>query len=87
MSKFGPTIVSSVVVIGFITILILLILRPIEIETQILDILKILVGTLAAKFGDVVQYHIGSSLGSKDKDAVIGNMATNNSSTTTPPTP
>lgn len=75
MSKFGPLIISIIVVLGFVLILVLLVLRPITIEEHIVDVLKILVGTLAAKFGDVVQYHIGSSLGSKDKDAVLGTMA------------
>lgn len=74
-TKFAPTIISGIVVTGFIVILVLLVLRPVTIETQVLDVLKILVGTLAAKFGDVVQYHIGSSLGSKDKDTILGNMA------------
>ena len=71
MSSKGEVIVSSVVVIGFIAILVMLIVRPIALEEKVVSILQILVGTLAAKFGDVVQYHIGSSAGSKAKDAVI----------------
>lgn len=67
-ARIAPVVVSTLVVIGFITVLVLLIVRPIAISAEIGDLLKILTGTLAAKFGDVVQYHIGSSAGSKDKD-------------------
>lgn len=68
-------IVSTIVVVGFISILVLLILRPFSVEEKVVSILQVLVGTLAAKFGDVVQFHIGSSAGSKAKDATIAATA------------
>lgn len=71
--KPGPVIISCLVVIGFMGVLILLIIRPLQIDSQIGDILKILIGSLGAKFGDVVQYHIGSSAGSRNKDEIIAN--------------
>lgn len=66
--RLAPTIVSTIVVVGFIIVLVLLIVRPVALEANVADLLKILTGTLAAKFGDVVMYHIGSSSGSKEKD-------------------
>lgn len=69
--KVGPVIVSTLVISGFIIVLVLLIVKPIAIDATIADILKILVGSLSAKFGDVVQFHIGSSAGSRDKDSVL----------------
>ena len=75
-SKPGPIIISCLVIVGFVSVLVLLILKPITFDEKIADILKILVGTLAAKFGDVVQYHIGSSAGSRGKDDVLNTIAT-----------
>lgn len=74
--KPGPIVISALVVIGFMGVLVILILKPTQVDAQIGDILKILIGSLGAKFGDVVQYHIGSSAGSRNKDDVIAsNMA------------
>ncbi len=66
--RIAPIIISALVVLAFFCVLVLLIVRPIEIKAEIANILMILTGTLSAKFGDVVQYHIGSSSGSKEKD-------------------
>jgi hypothetical protein len=70
-TQFGRMIVSVIVVIGFVAIVGLLIVRPIDLDPEVLTILNILVGTLAAMFSVVVQYYMGSSSGSKDKDAII----------------
>lgn len=67
----GPAIVSAIVVAGFVTLIVLLVVSPIKLEEHVAQILNILTGTLAAKFGDVVQYHVGSSAGSKAKDDVL----------------
>lgn len=72
---YGPTVVSTVVTIGFVLVLAMLILRPVQLTADIADIVKILSGTLSTMFAAVVQYHIGSSLGSKSKDAIIAGMA------------
>lgn len=84
MGKPGPTIISCLVVTGFMGVLVLLILKPLQIDTQIGDILKILIGSLGAKFGDVVQYHIGSSAGSRDKDGMMHQLAANAVANSTP---
>lgn len=69
--KIAPIVVGSLVTTAFALILCLLILRPINLDAQIADILKIMIGTLGAKFGDVVQYFIGSSSGSKSKEDIL----------------
>ena len=69
--RIGPIIVSVLVVIGFISVLGLILFHPVNVTGEIADVFKILVGALSAKFGDVVQYNIGSSAGSKNKDDII----------------
>ena len=70
-NKTAQTLVSVIVVVGFVFVLAMLILRPVAITDATLQLLLVLTGTLAAKFGDVVQYHIGSSAGSRSKDDSI----------------
>jgi hypothetical protein len=67
----GPIIVSCLVVVGFIGTVTLLLVKPIALDDHATSILTLLIGSLANEFGHVVQFHIGSSSGSKDKDAVI----------------
>lgn len=69
--RLGTTIISIIVTAGFLGVLILLLVRPLSIAGDVGDLLKILTGILGAKFGDVVAYHINSTVGSKDKDATI----------------
>lgn len=69
--RLAPTIISTLVISGFVAVLVLLIVRPVAMDEKIADLLKILTGALSAKFGDVVQYHIGSSAGSKSKDDLL----------------
>ena len=71
MMRIGAALVSVLVIVGFITVITLLLLRPISVTGEVGDVLKILLGTLAAKFGDVVAFHINSSAGSKTKDDII----------------
>jgi len=74
--RYGQNIVCTIVVIGFVAVLVLFIMRPLTLSEQVLTLLNVMIGTLAAKFGDVVQYFIGSTSGSKDKDATIANAVT-----------
>lgn len=69
--KLGSSVISTLVIVGFVIVLVLLIAKPINISDQMASILNILIGTLSAKFGDVVQYHIGSSAGSREKNNMI----------------
>ena len=52
----------------------MLVWSPVMLDERVAQILNILTGTLAAKFGDVVQYHVGSSAGSKAKDDILKNV-------------
>lgn len=74
--RLAPMIVSILVVVGFVTVLVLLVIKPVQLEASALDILKIMVGTLSTMTGQVVQYHIGSSAGSKSKDDILAGQIT-----------
>jgi hypothetical protein len=69
----GSVIVSCVVTIGFIGVLFLWLYRPIAVPNS--EVLNVLVGTLAAGFGQVVNYWLGSSAGSKKKDETLAAVA------------
>lgn len=66
-------ILGGVVVVGIMIIVALLIY--VELPSGNRDVLFILVGTLAAKFSDVVSYFYGSSKGSSDKTTIITKQA------------
>lgn len=73
--KLNPAIISILVVVAFAGVLILLLVKPVTLTTEVGTILNVLTGTLAAKFGDVVSYHIGSSAGSVSKDNILHDLA------------
>lgn len=85
--KAGSTIVSALVVVGFVAVLVLMILKPVAMAAEIADALKILLGTLSAQFGAVVQYHLGSSAGSKSKDDIMRELVTKPAPAAAPPAP
>ena len=58
----GSVVISTLVTLGFIGILALWIVA--KVSTQQSEILSMLVGSLAAAFGQVVNYWLGSSAGS-----------------------
>jgi lysozyme family protein len=67
---WGAPVVSSIVTLGFFGILILLITRGMGAEDQpVVQIINITVGALAAGFATVVSFWLGSSQGSRAKDA------------------
>ena len=67
---WGAPVVSSIVTLGFFGILILLIIRGMsEADQQVAQIINITVGALAAGFATVVSFWLGSSQGSRAKDA------------------
>lgn len=74
--QIGQVLVSLIVVAGFVSVLLLLILRPINLTDNMFNLLLVLTGSLAAKFCDVVQYYIGSSAGSREKDQTLKAIAT-----------
>jgi hypothetical protein len=68
---WGAPIISVVVVAGFVILLGLWLFHPPTSDQTVLAVLNTLVGTLAAAFGAVVQYWLGSSAGSARKDALL----------------
>jgi hypothetical protein len=71
----GPVLVSAIVVLGFFIVLILwLVSKASEIPPS--EGLSIMLGAMSAGFTTVVSYWVGSSAGSKSKDATIEKMST-----------
>lgn len=68
-----PAIVTLLVTWGFFAVTGYLIKFAIPPENK--DILLILVGVIAAKFGDTVAFWINSSMGSHNKDKTITNIS------------
>lgn len=68
---WGAPVVSSIVVVGFVILLALWLFHPPSSDPALLAVLNIMVGTLASAFGAVVQYWLGSSAGSKEKDQTL----------------
>lgn len=66
---WGAPTVSIIVTIGFFGILTILIFFGMKEGTQVSQIINITVGALAAAFATVVSFWLGSSEGSRNKDA------------------
>ncbi len=69
---WGSPVVSAIVTLGFFGILLVLIFKSDVIpavNTNVAQIINISVGTLGAAFATVVNYWLGSSQGSRNKDA------------------
>jgi uncharacterized PurR-regulated membrane protein YhhQ (DUF165 family) len=69
----GPVIISVIVVTGFFAILVLwLVTKASSVPPS--EGLSIMLGAMASAFTTVVGYWMGSSAGSKNKDAAIAAM-------------
>ena len=66
---WGAPVVSIIVSLGFFGTLVLLITRGISASDQVAQIINITVGALAAGFATVISFWLGSSQGSRVKDA------------------
>ena len=77
---WGPATVSSLVVLGFFAVLILLVTLEAgpggaaRFDPQVASVINITVGSLGAAFAAVVNFWIGSSQSSRDKDAIVGRL-------------
>lgn len=70
---WGAPIVSTLVVVTFGLILILWLVRPPQVaDANALAVLNVLIGTQATAFIAVVNYWLGSSASSRQKDSVLG---------------
>jgi len=70
-----PDILAGIVVTGFFTILILMMLGLLTVSDQ--QALLILLGSLSAGFGAVLNFFFGSSRGSQNKDVIIASSTLN----------
>jgi putative chitinase len=66
---WGAPVVSFIVTLGFFGTLVLLITRGISAKEEVTQIINITVGALAAGFATVISFWLGSSQGSRAKDA------------------
>ncbi|MCR0985385.1 glycoside hydrolase family 108 protein [Roseomonas populi] len=77
---WGPATVSSLVVLGFFAVLILLVTLDAgpggaaRFDPQVASVINITVGSLGAAFAAVVNFWIGSSQSSREKDAIVGRL-------------
>lgn len=71
---FGAVVVSVLVTVAFMLALWFVVRQEIPLASR--EIAYILLGTLGAKFGDIVAYWVGSSSGSASKDAALRQVAT-----------
>jgi uncharacterized membrane protein YeaQ/YmgE (transglycosylase-associated protein family) len=69
-------ILSIIIVVSFVGLIFVWIFFPPKGDSSTYSMLNILIGFLGAAFGTVVQYHLGSSKGSDDKNDTIKQLAT-----------
>ncbi|WP_376095379.1 glycosyl hydrolase 108 family protein [Roseomonas sp. CCTCC AB2023176] len=68
---WGAPVVSVIVTVGFFVTLIVLATGTLAVGSPARELLNIVVGSLVAAFTAVVNFWIGSSQGSRNKDAVV----------------
>ena len=61
----SANVVSIIVVLGFVLVIPLLLWHPVDLPASITTLLQVLFGVLSSRFGTVVDYHLGSSAGSR----------------------
>ena len=70
--RHAPIVVSILVVAGFLAVVFIWLVRPLQSQSEgVLTVVNILVGSLGTAFSQTVQYWLGSSAGSKNKDEII----------------
>jgi Kef-type K+ transport system membrane component KefB len=75
LNDWGRVLVSVIVVAGFIMILVLVLTTKLQGNASS-EVMLVMLGALAAGFGQVVSYWVGSSASSSAKDQTISTMAT-----------
>jgi hypothetical protein len=71
----APSIVSVLVVVLFGATMALMLLHPIALDANQTTMLNILLGALSTAFATVVNFWLGSSVGSKAKDQTISDLS------------
>lgn len=68
---WGAPVVSVLIVAGFLGALAVFLLRPVTMTEASATVLNILLGALSTAFAQVVNYWLGSSSGSREKDTTM----------------
>ena len=64
-------ILSYMVVLAFFATVYILLTQTVEIQTEMRDVVMVLIGTLATSFTQVLNFRFGTSAGSKEKTDII----------------
>lgn len=72
---YASTIISIMILLGFFGVLTLLVVRPFSISQEQREVLMLMLGALTLAFGDVRNYWLGSSHGSRKKDDALVDQA------------
>jgi len=67
-------ILSGIFVIGYFALVGALMLRGIQIATELYDVFLVLIGVMTAAVPQILNFWFGSSRSSQNKDAVIGQL-------------
>ena len=67
-------ILSYMVVLAFFGTVYILLTQAVEIQTEMRDVVMVLIGTLATSFNQVLAFRFGTSAGSKDKTDIIRSL-------------
>ena len=67
-------IMSYMVVLAFFGTVYILLTQAVEIQTEMRDVVMVLIGTLATSFNQVLAFRFGTSAGSKDKTDIIRSL-------------
>jgi hypothetical protein len=72
---WGAPVVSTIITVGFFAVLLLMVFKPFdESATLTIQLLNVVIGALVASFTAVVNYWLGSSQGSRDKDETVRSL-------------
>lgn len=72
----SQSIIAMLVILLFCAVVLLLLLRPLAIDGTTEKFLTLLLGVLISKFGSVIDFYLGSSVGSKHAQETISQLAT-----------
>ena len=71
LRQAGPVIVSVIITAGYFTVIYQLFLVSTDMPEKVFQLMNILFGGLTISFGQVCNYWLGSSAGSKRKDEIV----------------
>jgi hypothetical protein len=72
---YGAPVMSGVVTVGFIMVLTLFVSYALEMDAYQQSVVTILIGYLGAAFQQAVNFWLGTTRSSKDKDTVLASLA------------